>query len=214
MQRELHVNGPKSDFWLVSILSEPPLSLWCLLRASCLNLNYHQNVNHSHDWQLCCSPGPSEHMCNGIPGHKTKVNSGTMVWQSPEAEGALKSFIPEIDSIRSFHCGGPSALNATTRSIRSDLYLLLLCIRGSTFWDFISSPSCCLVCWRGRGTGGWVWRALVFQAFLSFYSPIWNPTWFPSSWMALGVTVVQKLQICLLVWWRDHGPIQRTSRSF
>lgn len=169
MQRELHVNGPKSDFWLVSILSEPPLLLWCLLRASCLNLNYHQNVNHSHDWQLCCSPGPSEHMCNGIPGHKTKVNSGTMVWQSPEAEEALKSFIPEIDSIRSFHCGGPSALNATTRSIRSDLYLLLLCIRGSTFWDFISSPSCCLVCWRGRGRGGWVWRALVFQAFLSFY---------------------------------------------
>lgn len=114
-------------------------------------------------------------------GHKTKVNSGTMVWQSPEAEEALKSFIPEIDSIRSFHCGGPSALNAVTRSIRSDLYLLLLCIRGSTFWDFISLPSCCLVCWRGRGRGGWVWRALVFQAFLSFYSPIWNPTWFPSS---------------------------------
>lgn len=157
MQREPHVNGPKSDFWLVSILSLAPLlTLWCLLRASCLNLNYHQNVNHSHDWQLCCSPGPSEHMCNGIPGHKTKVNSGTMVWHSPEAEETLKSFIPEIDSIRSFDCGGPSALNTATGSIQSDLYLLLLCTGGLTFWDFISLQSFCLVCWEGRREESWL----------------------------------------------------------
>lgn len=52
-----------------------------------------------------------EHMCNGIPGHKTKVNSGTMVWQSPEAEETLSSFIPEIDSIQSHRSGGPLALN-------------------------------------------------------------------------------------------------------
>lgn len=166
MQREVHVNGPKSDFWLVSILSEPLLSVWYLLRASCLNLNYHQNVNHSHDWQLCCSPGPSEHVCNGIPGHKTKVNSGTMVWQSPEAEEALKSFIPEIDWIRSFHCGGPSALNATTLSIRSDLFPLLLRISVSTFWDFISFQSCCLVCRGRRRRAGWVWRASGLLKFL------------------------------------------------
>lgn len=200
MQREVHANGPKSDFWLVSILSVAPLSLWCLLRASCLNLNYHQNVNHSHDWQLCCSPGPSEHMCNGIPGHKTKVNSGTMVWQSPEAEETLKSFIPEIDSIRSFHCGGPSALNAATGSIQSDLYLLLLCTGGLTFGDFISLQSCCLVCWE-REEGGelveWDLLSSVWPSGL-FKSSIWNPTWVPSSngfWC--HVTAVQKLHNCL-----------------
>lgn len=169
MQRELHGNGPKSDFWLVSILSVAPLSHWCLLRASCLNLNYHQNVNHSHDWQLCCSPGPSEHMCNGIPGHKTKVNSGTMVWHSPEAEETLKSFIPEMDSTRSFHCGGPSALNAATGSIQSDLYLLLLCARGLTFGDFISSQSCCLVFWEGRRRADWVRLASVCLTIVSFF---------------------------------------------
>lgn len=197
MQGEPHANGPKSDFWLVSIPSVAPLSLWCLLRASCLNLNYHQNVNHFHDWQLCCSPGPSEHMCNGIPGHKTKVNSGTMVWHSPEAEETLKSFIPEMDSIRSFHCGGPSALNGATGSIQSDLYLLLLCTRGLTFWDFISLQSRCLVRWKGRGGGELVeWDLLPSVGPLRVFTPQSETLLHFLLLMASGDAIaVQKLQM-------------------
>lgn len=44
-------------------------------------------------------------MCNEIPGHKTKVNLGTM-GVSPEAEESLRNFITEMDSIFSYFCGG------------------------------------------------------------------------------------------------------------
>lgn len=36
-------------------------------------------------------------MCNGVPGHKIKVKSGTTVLQSPDTEEILRSFIPETD---------------------------------------------------------------------------------------------------------------------
>lgn len=40
-------------------------------------------------------------MCNGIPGHKIKVKSGTMVLQSPDTEEILRSFIPEPATMES-----------------------------------------------------------------------------------------------------------------
>lgn len=51
-----------------------------------------------------------EHMCNGKPGHKTKVNLGTMVWLSPETEETPEEFYT-WDTLYPYHCGGPLAFS-------------------------------------------------------------------------------------------------------
>lgn len=47
---ECHTNGSKMTSVQHRLFQRGRVSVCCLLRVSCLNLNNHQNVNHSPDW--------------------------------------------------------------------------------------------------------------------------------------------------------------------